>query len=81
MFLVGCGCKGKYEQEDNKIIDLNEIERAIIKYLKDNGPSSSKDISIYLSKNITTVKLTLYKLVDMCLIKTSGQVKNKRYYL
>ena len=61
--------------------EFSKLEKQIIDYLKDNGPSSAKKISEYLSKNITTIKLSLYGLVDKNIVKTSGTIKDKRYYL
>lgn len=60
---------------------LAKLEEDIVKYLENNGPSSAKQISEYLGKNITTIKLNLYSLVDKKIVSTSGTIKDKKYYL
>ena len=59
---------------------LNELEKQIMSYLSDGEPRSAKEISAYVGKNITTVKLSLYKLCDEGLVNASGTIKDKRYF-
>ena len=60
--------------------DLSVLEKNIVNYVTSNGPCGAKEISVYLKKNITTVKLSLYHLVDLNILKTSGTIKDKKYY-
>lgn len=66
---------------DEKVEGLTQIEHDILNYLRDNTPRSAKEISEYLNKNITTVKLSLYDLVDKSYISTSGTIRDKKYFL
>ena len=67
------------KSKDNE--DLTKLEIDILKYLENNGVSSAKEISQYLNKNITTIKLALYSLVEKKLIDSSGTIKDKRYFV
>ena len=60
---------------------MTPLEENIISFLQNNGISSAKEISSYLNKNITTIKTTLYKLVDLGIVHTSGTIKDKKYFL
>lgn len=62
-------------------IGLNKLEQDIISYLTNHGASRAKDISYALNKNITTIKLSLYKLVEQGQISSSGTIKDKRYFV
>lgn len=59
----------------------SSLAKEIISFLKENGQSSAKMIATYLNKNITTIKLELYKLVDSGTLSTSGTIKDKVYFL
>lgn len=60
---------------------LTKLECDIVDYLRINGLSSAKQISEALDKNITTIKLNLYSLVDKKIISSSGTIKDKKYYI
>ena len=70
-----------YTKKPLKTNGLTKLEEDIIVYLKDNDKLSAKEISNYLNKNITTIKLTLYSLVDKGIVSSSGTIKDKKYFI
>ena len=60
---------------------LTKLETEIVKYLENNGVCSAKEISEELNKNITTIKLNLYSLVDKQIVESSGTIKDKKYFI
>lgn len=68
------------EQKDSDKT-LNRTEKDVVDYLRANGPSSAKEISSYFNKNITTIKLSLYALLDKKIISSSGTIKDKKYFI
>ncbi|MBQ2642923.1 MAG: hypothetical protein IJF94_03885 [Eubacterium sp.] len=59
MFLVGCGCKGKYEQEDNKIIDLTKMSSTMVYsqvYSMVTSPEDFDGKEVIMEGNITSFK-------------------------
>ena len=69
-----------YLKNVNNADALTKLESDIVQYLNENGPSSAKNISEKLEKNITTVKLSLYSLMKMSLIFSTGTIKDKKYF-
>ena len=69
-----------YLKNVNNTDALTKLESDIVQYLNENGPSSAKNISEKLEKNITTVKLSLYSLMKMSLIFSTGTIKDKKYF-
>ena len=70
-----------YLKNTNNNESLTKLESDIIQYLNESGPSSAKNISERLGKNITTIKLSLYSLMKISLISSSGTVKDKKYFV
>ncbi len=68
-----------YTKKPSKEEKLTALQEKIIECLENNSEMSAKEISEYLSKNITTIKMSLYDLVDKNIVKSTGTIKNKRY--
>ena len=68
-----------YTKKPSKEEKLTALQEKIIECLENNSEMSAKEISEYLSKNITTIKMSLYDLVDKNIVKSTGTIKNKKY--
>ena len=79
------GMKLFYPRDANWDIDeINEILLApnqvnIIEYLKENGPSSRKELVIALQINTNTIKYALRRLIEWKLITRIGRRKSTKY--
>ena len=70
-----------YTKKPSKEEKITALQEKIIECLENNSEMSAKEISDYLSKNVTTIKMSLYDLVDKNIVKSTGTIKNKRYSL
>jgi ATP-dependent DNA helicase RecG len=60
---------------------INDVEKQIIDYIKNNGESATKEIAKHIELSITQTKEYLYRLVRANLLQALGANRNKTYRL